>query len=30
MDNLKYSVTFTLNVYRYGSMKKQNIEGPLP
>ena len=29
MDNLKYSVTFTLNVHRFGSMRKQNIEKPL-
>ena len=26
MDNLKYSVTFTLNFHRFGSMRKQNIE----
>ena len=26
MDNLKYSVTFTLNVHRFGLMRKQNIE----
>ena len=30
MDNLNYSVTFTLNVHRFGSIKKQNIEDPLP
>ena len=30
VDNLKYSVTFTLNVYRFGSMRKQNMEEPLP
>ena len=30
IDNLHYSVTFTLNVHRFGSMKKQNIEDPLP
>ena len=30
MDNLKYRVIFTLNVHRFGSMKKQNIEEPLP
>ena len=30
MDNLKYSVTFTLNVHRFGSMRKKNIEKPLP
>ena len=30
MDNLKYSVTFMLNVHRFGLMKKQNIEKPLP
>ena len=30
MDNLKYSVTFTLNVHRFGPMKKQNIEELLP
>ena len=30
VDNLKYSVTFTLNVYRFGSMRKQNIEETLP
>ena len=26
MDNLKYSVTFTLNFHRFGSMRTQNIE----
>ena len=30
MDNLKYSVIFTLNVHKLGSMRKQNIEKPLP
>ena len=30
MDNLKYSVIFTLIVHRFGSMSKQNIEKPLP
>ena len=30
MDNLKYSVTFTLDVNRFGSMRKQNFEEPLP
>ena len=30
MDDLKYSVTFTLNVHTFGSMRKQNIEEPLP
>ena len=30
VDNLKYSVTFTLNVYRFVSMRKQNIEETLP
>ena len=30
MDNLKYSVAFTLIVHRFGSMRKQNIGKPLP
>ena len=29
LDNLKYSVTFTLDVNRFGSMRKQNIEESL-
>ena len=28
--NLKYNVIFTLNVHGFGSMRKQNIEKPLP
>ena len=26
MDNLKYSVTFMLNIHKFGSIRKQNIE----
>ena len=30
MDYVKYSVTFTLIVHGFGSMRKRNIEEPLP
>ena len=30
MNDLKYNFTFTLNVHKFGSMRKQNIEEPLP
>lgn len=29
MSELKYSVTFSLNVHGFGQMSKQNIEEPL-
>ena len=30
MDDLKHSVTFMFRVHRFGSMRKQNFEKPLP
>ena len=30
MGDVKYSVTFAVNVHGFGSMRKQNIEEPLP
>ena len=30
MDDLKYSVTFTMNVHGFGLMRKQSIDEPLP